>query len=259
MRFAVVGHTEWVQFGRVARMPEPGEIVHTSDDWEEAAGGGPVTAVQLARLGAEVEFHTALGDDELGQRAAEQFRAQGLTARIQWRGEPTRRAFTHLDGTGERTITVLGDTLLPRGPLHLDADACFFVSGDAAALRSARAAPFLAATSRRLATIREAGVRLDLLVGSAADPGERIVAAVDAAHVVLTAGAAGGNADGSPYAAAPLPGSVADAYGCGDSFAAALAYGLARGDGIAAALDLAARAGAAVMTGRGPFAAQLSV
>jgi ribokinase len=258
MRFAVVGHTEWVQFARIAAMPIAGQIVHSTDDWEEAAGGGPVTAAQLARLGAEVEFHTALGDDELGQRAAEQFRAQGLRSRIQWRGEPTRRAFTHLDAVGERTITVLGEKLRPRGPLHLDADACFFVAGDAAALRSARAARFLAATSRELGTIREAGVKLDLLVGSANDPGEQVAGPVEAAHVVLTDGSAGGTANGRPYPAAPLPGSIADAYGCGDSFAAALAFALARGDVLDAALDLAARAGAAVLTGRGPFAAQLT-
>jgi ribokinase len=258
MRFAVVGHTEWVQFARVAAMPVAGQIVHSSDDWEEAAGGGPVTAVQLARLGAEVEFHTALGDDELGQRAAEQFRAQGLTCRIQWRGEPTRRAFTHVDAGGERTITVVGEKLRPRGPLHFAADGCCFVAGDAAALRCARDVRFLAATARELATIREAGVKLDLRVGSANDPGEQIDGNVEAAHVVRTDGSAGGTVDGVPYAAAPLPGPLADAYGCGDSFAAALAFALARGDELDDALDLATRAGAAVLAGRGPYAAQLT-
>ena len=34
---------------------------------------------------------------------------------------------------------------------------------------------------------------------------------------------------------------------------------LARGDDLPAALELAARAGAAVVTGRGPFAAQIAV
>ena len=256
MRFVVVGHTEWVHFARVARMPRAGEIVHTSDDWDEAAGGGPVTAMQLLRLGADVEFHTALGDDELGQRAADQFRAQGLRTRVQWRGEPTRRAFTHVDGDGERTITVLGEKLLARGPLHLEADACFFVSGEPAALRSARSARFLAATAREAATLREASVPVELLVASASDAGER-PEGIESAHLVLTDGAAGGTADGRPYAPAPLPGPVADAYGCGDSFAAALAFALARGDALADALALAARAGAAVLTGRGAFAGQI--
>lgn len=259
MRFAVVGHTEWVQFARVERVPRAGEIVHAGDFWEEAAGGGPVTAAQLARLGAEVRFATALGDDELGRRAEAQLAAQGAGPAVQWRAEPTRRAFTYVDAAGERTITVLGEKLLPSGPLELgDVDACFFVSGEVEALRSARAAPFLAAVGREAETLRRGGVRLDLLVASAQDPGES-ADGIEADLVVLTEGARGGTANGRRYEAAPLPGPVADAYGCGDSFGAALAFALARGDDLGAALALAARAGAAVLTGRGPYPAQITL
>lgn len=176
----------------------------------------------------------------------------------QWRDEPTRRAFTHVDGSGERTITVLGDKLLPRGPLPLALDGCFFVAGDAAALRSARESRFLAATSREQETLRKAAVPLDLLVGSENDPGERAGEGIEAALVVRTDGARGGTANGRRYEPAPLPGPVSDAYGCGDSFAAALAFALVRGDALDDALALAARAGAAVLTGRGPYAAQIS-
>jgi ribokinase len=55
-----------------------------------------------------------------------------------------------------------------------------------------------------------------------------------------------------------VPGTIVDAYGCGDCFAAGLTYGLARGDPIDDAVALAARCGAAVMTGRGPYTAQLT-
>jgi ribokinase len=48
-----------------------------------------------------------------------------------------------------------------------------------------------------------------------------------------------------------------DAYGCGDCFAAGLTFGLGRGDSVEDAVAFAARCGAAVMTGRGPYAAQL--
>ena len=51
---AVIGHVEWVQFARVERLPAPGEIVHALEWWEEAAGGGAVAAVELARLGGRV-------------------------------------------------------------------------------------------------------------------------------------------------------------------------------------------------------------
>jgi len=257
VRCAVVGHVEWVEFARVPRMPGAGEIVHASGLWEDPAGGGAVVAAQLARLAGGCDFFTALGDDELCDRSVARLREIGVEAHVA-RGGHTRRAWVHVDADGERTITVLGDKLLARGPLPLaDYDAVFFVAGDAAALRSAREARFLAATSRELPTLLEARVPLDLLVGSATDPGERYEGGLDARVVVRTDGDRGGEAGGRRYDAATLPGPVADTYGAGDSFAAALCFALARGDALDDALALAARAGAAVITGRGPYEAQL--
>jgi ribokinase len=139
-----------------------------------------------------------------------------------------------------------------------DYNAVFFVAGEPEALRTARAARFLAATPRELPTLLDSGVRLDLLVGSGTDPGERYDGGLDVSLVVLTEGALGGVADGQRFEPAPVPGPVADTYGAGDSFAAALCFALARGDELDDALALATRAGAAVITGKGPFAAQLS-
>jgi ribokinase len=102
-------------------------------------------------------------------------------------------------------------------------------------------------------------VPLDLLVGSARDPGERYTGGLDARVVALTEGADGGVANGERWAAAAPPGPVRDAYGAGDSFAATLAFALARGDELAAALELAAQAGAAVIAGAGPYSAQLAL
>jgi ribokinase len=56
-----------------------------------------------------------------------------------------------------------------------------------------------------------------------------------------------------------LPGPPVDEYGCGDSFAAGLTYGLGAGMAMADALDLAARCGASCLTGRGPYGAQLEL
>ena len=69
MRAAVVGHVEWVRFAQVERVPEQGEIVTAMDTWEEPAGGGAVAVGELVRLGAEVDFFVAVGNDELGRRA----------------------------------------------------------------------------------------------------------------------------------------------------------------------------------------------
>ena len=258
MRCAVVGHVEWIEFARVPRMPAAGEIAHGDSSWEEAAGGGAVMARQLARLAGRCEFFTALGDDDLGRRSARRLAELGVDVHAVRFGK-TRRAWVHVDDAGERTITTLGAKLLPRGPLPLQGyDAVFFVSGEVEALRSARAGRYLAATSRELPTLQAAGVKLDLLTGSARDPGERFDDALAVTTVVRTEGPAGGTANGERYAAAPLPGPVVDTYGAGDSFAATLCFALARGDELPAALDLATRAGAAVVTGAGPYETQIA-
>jgi ribokinase len=260
VRCAVIGHVEWVEFARVPHVPAPGAIVHATAVWSEPAGGGAVVASQLAKLAGRCDFFTSLGDDELGHAAKDQLEGLGIELAVEWVGtSSTRRAWVHVDSNGERTITVLGDKLLPSARAAFDAyDLVFFVSGTVEALRAARAAPFLAATLRELPTLRRASVALDLLVGSVTDPGEQHDGSLTAHCTVLTDGEAGGTANGAPYEAAPLPAAAVDSYGAGDSFAAALAFALTRGDELSAALGLGARAGAAVLTGRGPYAAQLT-
>ena len=254
----MIGHVEWTEFALVDRVPAPGMIAHATEYWSGPAGGGSVVAVQLAKLAGGCELFTALGDDELGHASERQLAELGLNVHTEWFGR-TRRAITFVDDRGERTITTIGEKLRPRTVRQLEGyDAVFFVAGEPDVLRAARAARFLAATPRELPTLLEGGVKLDLLVGSGTDPGERYDGGLDAAVVVRTKGAAGGVANERRYEAAPPEQPVVDAYGAGDSFAAALCFALARGDALDDALALAARAGAAVVTGAGPYAAQLT-
>lgn len=253
MRCAIVGHVEWVEFVRVDEVPAPGQIAHSTDAWAEPAGGGGVMAVQTARLAGACDFYTALGDDELGHRSVERLTSLGVAVHAQWGGS-TRRALTHVDRNGERTITTIGPKLKPSGPLPLEgADSVFFVCGETDTLRSARAARFLAATTRELPTLLEAGVPLDLLVGSGNDPGEVYPGGLDVGVLVVTDGGRGGTANGSHYAAAPLDGPIADTYGAGDTFGATLCFALGRGDDLDDALALAARNSASVLRCRGPY------
>jgi ribokinase len=60
------------------------------------------------------------------------------------------------------------------------------------------------------------------------------------------------------FSAALLPGPVADTYGAGDSFAAGLTFALGAGLEVEPALELASRCGAASITGRGAYGAQLT-
>src|SRR3954452_12472146 len=192
-------------------MPSAGEIVHAERVWEEPAGGGAVVARQLALLAGRCELFTALGDDPLGSQAAERLAELGIDVHVKW-GGATRRAWTHVDRAGERTITVLGDKLLAAGPLPLDGyDLVFFVAGEPEALRSARRARFVAGTVRELPTLQGANVELDLLVASANDPDERYDGSLRVRHVASTDGANGGMLDGEPYAAASAN-SVVDTY-----------------------------------------------
>lgn len=217
-------------------------------------------ARQIALLAGRCELFTAFGADEAGRSAVRRLAELGVDTHVQHPGDSptTRRAWTHIDGEGERTITVLGDKLLPYGPLPLEGyDLVFFVSGDAEALRSARRARFVAATMREQPLLREAGVHIDLMSGSSNDPREHYDGSLDVGMVVVTDGPHGGIANGERFDAVELPGPVVDTYGAGDSFSAALAFALARGDALPDALKLAARAGAAVITGRGPYTSQL--
>ena len=260
---------EWVEFVRVEHVPAPGDIVHALELWEEAAGGGAVAAVQLANLNGSVELFTALGNDELGRRAREELESRGVTVHATAAAEPQRRAFTYVDGDGERTITVLGRKLVPTGedaslPWEelVHCDAVYFVSGDVAALRAARRSRVLVAISRELAMLRRAAEEIDVLVGSGEDASERFEPGdlePPPKVVVTTAGPLGGwLRPGGPFRAAPLPGPVEDAYGCGDCFAAGLTFGLAQGRSLEDAVALGARCGAAVLTGRGAYAGQLT-
>jgi ribokinase len=271
MRAAVVGHVEWVEFVSVERVPRPGEIVHALEWWEEPGGGGAGGAVQLQKLTGAATFFTALGDDVLGEAARSFLEGTGLTLEAARREGPSRRAITFVDPTGERTITVLGDRLAPSADDELawqslaGIDAVYFTAGDAGALRAARAARVLVATTRVLPLLQEAGVYLDAVVGSALDAGEAYRPGdLDPRPglAVMTEGEAGGSfarfgGVSGRYEAVPPPGPVVDRYGAGDSFAAGLTYALARGDAPALATAFAARCGAAVVTGRGPYEGQL--
>jgi ribokinase len=269
VKVAVVGHVEWIEFLLVPHLPAAGQIVHASDSWAEPGGGGSVAAVQLAKLAGAADFFTALGDDELGHRAFAELSALGLRLHVAWRNEPQRRGVTFVDESGERTITVIGERIVPRGADPLpwaelaEMDGVYFTGGDVEALRAAREARVLTATPRTRETLREGGVELDALIGSGRDPGEAYAPGeLDPPPKlrVTTLGHAGGVLEpGGPFQAAPLPGPVVDTYGAGDSFAAGLTYGLAAGMAVRDAVALAARCGAAEITARGAFAGQLEL
>jgi ribokinase len=227
--------------------------------------------VQLARLAGESTLFTALGEDELARRSLTRLGELGVRVRAATRAGETRRAVTLLDEQGERTITTFGPRLDPRGDDELpwseiaQMDAVYFTAGDVGALRAARAARVLVASPRAIDALGH-GVPLDALVLSGGDAIERreaLRARQEARLLVLTDGERGGcyherAGESGTWAPASPPGERADSYGCGDSFAAGLTYGLSAGMTVPEALDLAARCGAACLTGRGPYGRALT-
>lgn len=268
-RFAVVGHVEWIEFGRFSHVPEPGEIIEATEWFPEAAGSAAVVAVQLAKLSGDVDFFTALGDDWRGRAARERLEALGVRVHAAQRDTMQRWGFVHLDDDGERTISIVGERHAPRGTDDLPweriagAAAVFVSGGDNAAMREARRADLLVATPRAADTL--GGVQIDALVGSGKDRLEQVDPSTLAPRphlIVLTAGKDGGTWTGTDgegrFAAAELPGPLVDEYGAGDTFAGGLTYALGERYPIDDALAFASRAGAANLTGRGPYAGQLT-
>ena len=271
MRLAVVGHVEWIRFARVRSVPPAGGIAHAREAWEGVGGGGAVAATQLAKLGGGCLFFTALGDDRVAEDARGELERNGVEVHAATREEPTRTALTMIDDAHERTIVTLGDRLEPRAADPLpwerlaDVDGVFFTAGDVGALRHARAARVVVATTRVMSLLAAGGVALDAVVGSERDPAERYEPGrIDPppALVVRTEGTGGGSwetaaGERGRYDAAAPPGPLVDTYGAGDSFQAGLLFGLASGEGVGDALALAARCGASAAAGRGPTGGQL--
>jgi ribokinase len=276
MRVGVVGHVEWVTFGLVDRVPRAGEIVNASETWDEPAGGGAVAAVQLTKLAGACDLFTAVGDDDIGELSERGLSSLGLTVHAAIRDDTTRRAVALIDHGNERTIVTLGERLEPRGedPLPWDrldgADLAYVTAGDPEAFAAARRARLLVVTSRALEPLAASGVTPDVLVGSARDQAEAFDSGAIASPTTLfvrTAGLAGGtwerDGESGRWKSPSLtpdddPDTPADAYGAGDSFAASLAYALAAGMETPDAIKLAARAGSACASGRGPYTSQLT-
>jgi ribokinase len=268
MKVAVVGHIEWSRFVRVDLLPKPGEVVRAKEYWQEVAGGAGVAAAELARLTGDCTLFTAIGRDENGQRAIEQLRGLGVKVHASLVDEfPTKESLVYIDDNKERTITTIGhvvpnghDPALPWDDLRT-MDAVYFVSGDVAALRASRQAKVLVSTARVLPVLKEAGIQLDALVMSQKDNNELYADDTldnEPMLVVQTLGKEGSQVmRGERYPAEMVSDEdFRDSYGCGDSFAAGLTYGLAQGLPVDETMKIAARSGAAAArrTGANGFA-----
>ena len=86
---------------------EKGETIVADSVFEEIGGKGINQAVAASRMGAEVSFLCAIGDDENGKKSIETAKENGINASFRIKsGKATPFAFILTDKNGENRVTV---------------------------------------------------------------------------------------------------------------------------------------------------------
>jgi ribokinase len=275
-RVVVVGSVNVDLVVVASRLPGPGETVTGGDVARHHGGKGGNQAVAAARLGADVAFVGAVGDDDFGAAARAALAAEGIdVTHLLVAPRPTGVALIVVDERAENLIAVAPGANASPTPASVTAALLALAIGpgdvvlvsceipaDAvrAALAGARAAGALAilnpapadgldAAAVALADVLTPNEAELALLARAPNAGGRGVEAnarrllaggPDHRAVVVTLGAAGVlavPADGQALAIPALHVVPVDTTGAGDAFNGALAAGLAAG----LPLDAAAR------------------
>ena len=266
LKLAVIGHVEWVTFLKIDQLPLAGQISHAKDYFEEAAGGAAVAAVQMARLiNGPVDLITSLGKDTYGEKCYERLTRLGLNLKVAWREKPTRKGISFISKDGERAITVIGERLQPIASDNLpwsemkNYDGIFVTATDEEGIRLARSAKFLSATPRTGENaLKNSKVKLNALIGSALDPGEKInheELTPKPDIYIATKGKSGGTIfpNNQNYKSITPSSKEIDTYGCGDCFAGGVTTALSANLNLNQAINIGAYCGAECSTHYGPY------
>jgi ribokinase len=251
---AVVGSINLDLVARVDQLPRPGETL-TGAELEYVPGGkGANQAVAAARLGAQVRFVGAVGEDEFGTLAVRELRRAGVDlSRTQVVRSRTGIALILVDDAGENQIVVVPganhaldasrvdvgnpDALISQ--LEVEDDAIEAALGQTDAFFCLNAAPARAVPSAILE-------RADLIVANSLEL-EALGSAPMGALFALTLGAEGALLleEGEEIArAAPPHVEAVDGTAAGDAFTACLVVSLLEGRDREDALRRACAAGA---------------
>ncbi len=119
-KIAVVGSYGVGLTVELDRMPEAGETVIGRTFRTDHGGKGSNQAVGAARLGAQVDFLTAIGDDTFGHEAIALWEAEGVRAQPVVANAPTMTAPILVESSGENRIVIVPGALAELGRAHVD-------------------------------------------------------------------------------------------------------------------------------------------
>lgn len=264
----VAGSLNLDLIARVPRLPAAGETVIGHTLTRHHGGKGGNQAVAAARLGADVAFHGAVGDDDFGAALVAALRADGVhTAGVVHADGPSGSALVQVADDGGNTISVLpGANGFAPGPppqwppewrwllLQLEIPLPTVMAWADAARRAGVPVLLNAAPAVDLPPALMQAV--DLLLVNESELATLGCESIDAAatlgprRVVVTLGARGSVAwdGGRRLAQAPHDVWMVDSTGAGDTFAGALVASLDAGRGFEEALTRAGVAAALACT-----------
>ena len=268
---------------RADRFPAPGETVLARDFDLGPGGKGSNQAVQVARLGTDVEFIGVIGNDDFARIATDLYEAEGVgtTHLVRTSERSTGVGFIILDDSGDNRILLDPGTNDAFSAAHVDAAAAVFgqssiaiaqleipadtaragmaaakAAGCTTILNPAPARPVPADMFEVVDILTPNQTEARVLLGLAPDDPEDDLALCDRLRslgvgtVVLTRGEQGAvivDADGATKIDS-FPVDVTDPTGAGDAFNGTLAAALASGMGLPNAARRAAAAGALACT-----------
>jgi ribokinase len=236
-RVAVVGSYGVGLTVELDRVPEAGETVVGRSFRTDHGGKGSNQAIGAARLGADVDFLTAVGDDAFGRAAIALWQEEGVAAEAIVAPAATMTAPILVEPSGENRIVIVPGALSCLTPEHVDSFSDRIAAADVCvvqleipvwtalyALDVAGAAGVKTILNPAPAPAEPIAARCDYLT-----PNETEAAAVGDidAIVVLTLGDEGAELRGERIPA--FPAGVVDTTGAGDAFTAAFAVALAEG------------------------------
>ncbi len=293
-RVVVVGSSNQDIVLTVPRLPSPGQTVIGDSITLLPGGKGANQAVAAARVGADVAFVSAVGNDDGGRQAIESLQGEGIDSStvMRYDDQPTGTAVVLVSGDGENEIAIVqGANAALSGPhvrealLRLDIgpdDVClisFEIEDEAvteaavcAAERGARLlvnpAPARPLNDRILAArplLLPNSSESEALSGRTGDEAAHRLHEMTSAPVIVTRGGDGVLIiDGTEERRVPaVRVEAVDTTGAGDTFAGVLAARLAAGDGLDDAVAYAVVAAALSVTKAGaregsPTAAQVA-